>query len=387
MKKVLFVLPSLGVGGLERVLVTFANLFAGAGYDVTVLTFDDGQALASELLPSVRFVHKKPKPHPIGKRIPYIRHRFYDDGLWETRASAKRLYNYYVGKEKYDVEIAFFRGRSVKIVSGSDNPDSIKLAWVHNDYSVCGGVTANFKNEKLLKKAYDAFDCVIPVSLLAAEKFRERIGFSGLVRTVYNPIPIKEIVEKSSAPCPQVKKGFTIVGVGRLVDAKGFDRLIEAFDYAVKRTGRECELWIVGGGEKQESLAKQIADLNLKNVFLLGARTNPFPFMAQADLIVCSSRFEGFNLTVAEGLSLGKPVLSTNCTGPTEILKNGEYGLICENSTKGLQTALTDILSDPEVLLPLKGKAADRAKDFDQGRIMGRLEELLNELQKEREGA
>ena len=236
MKKILFVLPSLRMGGLERVQVTFANLFAASGYDVTVLTFDDGQALASELLPSVRFVYKPPKPHPIGKRIPYIRHRLYDDGLWETRASAKRLYKYYVGNDKFDVEIAFFRGRSVKIISGSSNPDSIKLAWVHNDYSLCGGVTANFKSEDLLKKAYTAFDCVITVSKLAAEKFRERIGFSGQIRTIYNPIPINDIVDKSLEQCTQIKKGFTIVGVGRLVDAKGFDRLIEAFNYADRKS-------------------------------------------------------------------------------------------------------------------------------------------------------
>lgn len=377
MKKILFVLPSLGIGGLERVLVTYANLFAAAGHQVTVLTFDDGQELASELLPSVRFVYKPPKPHPIGKRLPYIRHRFYDDGLWETRASAKELYRYYVGKEKFDIEIAFFRGRSVKIISGSTNPNSVKLAWVHNDYSVCGGVTANFKNENLLKKAYQVFDCVVAVSRLAAEKFRERIGFSGAVQTVYNPIPIEEIIRKSTAPCARKKNGFTVACIGRLVDAKGFDRLIDAFCSAEKQTGRKCELWIVGGGEKYEALLKQITERNAQNIFLVSAQANPFPFMAQADLLVCASRFEGFNLTVAEGLALGKPILSTNCTGPTEILEDGKYGIICENSTEGLENALTRIFANPDVLAPYRKLAMERAKVFDQSHAMQTLNALI----------
>lgn len=377
MKRILFILPSLGVGGLERVLVTTVNLLASAGNHVTVLTFDQGQALAEELLPSVRFIYKPPKPHPVGKRLPYIRHKLYDDGLWETRATAKALYNYYVGKETYDVEIAFFRGRSVKIISGSSNPNSIKLAWVHNDYTVCGGVTANFKSEKALKKAYDAFHCVVAVSKLAAEKFRQRIASSVPVQTIYNPIPIEEIIRKAQMPCSRKKNCFTVVSVGRLVEAKGFDRLIEAFCNAEKLTGKRCELWIIGEGEKREQLSKQIEEHHSENVFLLGEQKNPFPFVAQADILVCASRFEGFNLTVAEGLVLGKPILSTKCTGPTEILDDGVYGIICENSTGGLESELVRIFSDSSLLRQYQSVAKERAKAFGESNALDAINKLI----------
>lgn len=151
MKKILFILPSLKLGGLERVQVSIANMLSDNGYDVTVMVFNPVFDIKDELSDKVRFIYKPPKKH-FGSKIPYIRHTLYDSGLWETRASARQLYKYYVGKEKYDVEIAFFRGRAVKIISGSDNPDSKKLAWVHSDYTKCEGVTRNFSAIEEAKK-------------------------------------------------------------------------------------------------------------------------------------------------------------------------------------------------------------------------------------------
>ncbi len=127
-KKILFVLPWLKVGGLERVQVNIANALSSRGHDVTILALNPENDLFGELDKRVKYVYKPYKPHKIMKRLPYIRHKFYDDGMWETRASANALYKYYVGNEKYDVEIGFFRGLSIKIISGSTNKNSVKLA-------------------------------------------------------------------------------------------------------------------------------------------------------------------------------------------------------------------------------------------------------------------
>ena len=117
MVSILFILPSLTVGGLEKEQVTLANSLVNKGYKVTVMTLDPKADLAYMLDKRVKFLYKPEKENKIMRRIPYIRHKFYDDGMWEKRASAKKLYKYYVGNAKYDVEIAFFRGLSVKIIS------------------------------------------------------------------------------------------------------------------------------------------------------------------------------------------------------------------------------------------------------------------------------
>ena len=121
MTKILFVLPSLALGGLERAQVTVANALVKDGYDVTIIVFSRNLDLKDELDRRIHLIYKPSKPHKIMRSIPYIRHKLYDDGMWETRANAEKLYKYYVGNEKYDIEVGFFRGLSVKIISGSTN--------------------------------------------------------------------------------------------------------------------------------------------------------------------------------------------------------------------------------------------------------------------------
>ena len=123
------------------------------------------------------------------------------------------------------------------------------------------------------------------------------------------------------------------VVVARLSDrAKGQLRLICAVS-RLRSEGIDISLSIVGGGEDFEAISRAVRDNRAEDcIELHGQQRNPYPYIKNADLLVCSSYYEGFNLTVAEALILGVPVLSTKCTGPCEILGNGRYGMIVENS-------------------------------------------------------
>ena len=367
MKKILFVLPWLAIGGLERVQVNLANALIEAGYDVTILTLNPRADLKAELSPLVHYRYKPYKPHPIGGRIPYIRHRFYDDGMWETRASAKELYQYYVGDEKFDVEIGFFRGLSIKIISGSTNLRSIKLAWVHSDFKYCEGIANNFKSMAAVREAYGKFDHIVCVSDRAKQSFEEVIGLADKTTRIYNLLPAEKIRALGGGDCPAEKKKTTICSVGHLAAVKGYDRLIGA----VKRLnaeGKELALWLVGGGEEEKALRELAA--GDENIRFFGSQPNPYPYMKQADLYVCSSRYEGFNLTVAEALILGCPVLSTDCTGPSEILDSGKYGMICENSEEGLYRGIKELVEAPNLLRQYQSKTGERAAFFDADEIV-----------------
>lgn len=376
MKKILFILPSLAVGGLERVQVSIANALVKSGHDVTVLALEPIFDLASELDERVRLIHKPYKPHHIMKKIPYIRHRFYDDGMWETRASAKRLYRYYVGKENYDVEIGFFRGLPVKIISGSTNKKSVKIAWVHNDFQICEGVFNNFKNKQATAAAYRKCDRVVCVSKQAQNSFEQVMGFAHNTTTVYNILDTTRIIEKASESTAIQKKRFTVVSVGRLVPAKGYDRLLGAIE-RLNNEGVEFDFWLVGDGAQKDELEKIVKAGKINNVYFLGRQMNPYAYVSQADLYVCSSRYEGYNLTVAEAMILGVPVVSTNCTGPCEILDNGNYGLIVDNSEEGLYQGLKALISDGEQLSKFKQKTIERQGFFDEENICRQIEQLF----------
>lgn len=374
--KIIFILPWLALGGLERVQVTIANALVDKGYDVTIIVLENRLDLKDELNERVHLIYKPYKPHRIMSRIPYIRNRFYDDGMWETRASAKKLYKYYVGDEKYDIEIGFFRGLSVKIISGSTNKASKKIAWVHSDFKKCGGVTSNFKSLEDTKKAYSQYDKIICVSKKAEKSFNEVIGLPDKTQVIYNMLPTNSILKLSKEPINAEKTRFTILSVGHLTNAKGFDRLLNAVK-RLNEDGFEFELWLAGYGEDEEKLKNYAKENNLNNIKFLGYQKNPYKYMKAADLYVCSSRFEGFNLTVAEALFLETPVLSTDCTGPSEILAGGEYGLLVDNSEDGLYNGIYSLLTDRSLLDTYKAKAILRKPFFDESQILKEIESLF----------
>lgn len=376
MKKVLFILSSLKLGGMERVQVTIANTLAQRGWDVTVMIFNPVFDLKDALSDKVHFIYKPPKKH-IGQKLPYIRHTMYDAGLWEARTSAQKLYDYYVGKEQYDVEVAFYRGRPVKIISGSTNRNSVKLAWVHSDFSKCKGITTSFADMEQTKQAYATFDHIVCVSRQVEDEFQKKMGITDTTVAVYNPVPVAEIRQKAAQPCPYKKKRFTVISAGHLYHVKGYDRLIEACA-ALQKRGHELDLVIVGAGEERDNLLKLAEKLGYPNLTLPGQQENPYAYMRMADLYVCSSRYEGYNLAVAEALVVGTPVLSTVCAGPCEILDDGKYGVLTENSTQGLTDGIERLMSEPQELAHWRDMARQRADFFDEASIFNAIEELMN---------
>ncbi len=382
MKKIIFVLPSLAIGGLERVQITIANALVSKGYDVTVLCLDPMADLLPLIDKRIKYIYKPYKQHHIMGKLPYVRYKFYDSGMWETRASAKKLYKYYVGNEKFDVEIAFFRGLPIKIISGSTNKFSKKIAWVHNDFTKCSGFVNNFKSIDDVKKAYSVFNKIVCVSNQAKEGFIKVISnFASLV-TIYNILP-KNFIIKESNKVPSIKilkSDFHFVSVGRLLDnAKGQIRLINVIS-KLRKEGYNVSLNLVGTGPDECKIKNRIIELKAEDyIYTVGNQINPYPYIKESDLLICSSFFEGFNLTVAEALILDVPVLSTNCTGPNEILDNGKYGIIVENSEEGLYGGLLNVLNNPSILDDLKLRAKERKDFFNENKLLNQIIGLFNE--------
>lgn len=379
MKKILFIIPTLEIGGLERLQVTIANRLTASGNDVTILLLNDCDTIKDELDPRVKLIHKDYKKH-IGKKIPYIRNRFYDSGFWETRASAKQLYRHYVGKEKYDVEIAFFRGLPLKIISGSTNREAKHLAWVHSDFSKAKGYLNQFRNLNEARKAYEMMDAVVCVSNQAKDGFIHTFGDTRNIRVIYNMLPVERIVQQAKQPLSvsYARAKLHIVMVGRFLDkVKGQVRLMRAVS-RLRKEGTDISLLLIGSGEEEEQLRKIITELHAQAfITIISGIHNPYPYIKRADMLVCSSYFEGYGLTIAEALILETPVISTDCAGPSEILSHGEYGMIVENSESGLYKGLKKASSDPELLSQYRKKAKQRIGFFDADIIGDQIEELF----------
>jgi glycosyltransferase involved in cell wall biosynthesis len=88
--------------------------------------------------------------------------------------------------------------------------------------------------------------------------------------------------------------------------------------------------------------------------------------MANADLFVLSSRFEGFGNVVIEAMACGLPVVSTDCpSGPSEILANGEAGILVPADVHAMADAICAVLEDDKLREQLADKSQRRAPQFD----------------------
>ena len=374
MKKILIVAPSLAVGGMEKVLINLVNSLPQENYNITIKTIFDNFELASNLNENIKYssFYKTCK----NKKIDYIKVRLYTFML--KKFTPKLLYRLLI-KERYDTEIAFFRGAAIKIISGSNNYEANKLAWVHNDFTKCTGIFDWFNNEEQTKNAYRKFNKIVCVSQYAKEKFTERMGIKENVIVRYNINLTDDIKNKAEEKIEEKfnKNTFKVCTVGRLVEAKGYDRLLKIHKRLMDEELKH-DLIIVGDGPDREKLTKYINDNNLNNsVYLLGSKSNPYKYIKDSDLFVCSSRWEGFSTVISEAVILEKPVLTTRVSGTGELFLDNKYGLITENNEKSLYEGLKEILRNKELYIYYKEKVKERSSFFEQKVLVKEIENIL----------
>ncbi len=338
-KKVLFLLEAFNKGGIEKVTLDIVNNLNPEKYDITVQTFWYGghcQSLVNENVRVIPFFFKR-YVRGIIRLIEYLPPRI--------------LYRLFV-RGKYDVEIAASDGGAAKVISGSTNKKAKKICWVHMDVVERGSKLKEFRNAETARAIYEKFDLIAPVSQACADKFKKKFGSNYPYTVVRNPLPVKEIIKKSNEPLVlPAFSGIRIVCIGRLVEQKGFDRLLAACKRLSDAGISNYRIHIIGDGPLKDCLQSTIHQFQLSDhVELVGYQSNPYVYLKQTDLFLLTSRDEAYPLVVGESLIVGTPVVATDCSGVGEWLDRGKYGMIVENSTDGIYQGLSDILSHPELL-------------------------------------
>lgn len=146
---------------------------------------------------------------------------------------------------------------------------------------------------------------------------------------------------------------------------KGFDLLLEAL---AKTRMRNWRLWLLGVGPEEANLRQQAKALGLdEQIEFLGYDPNPWRWFARADIYILSSRWEGLPNVLVEAMSLGLPVIATNCpSGPAEVLENGQWGSLVESeSPTDLAFAIDDFIAHPEKRTLFSERAKQRSEDFE----------------------
>ena len=200
------------------------------------------------------------------------------------------------------------------------------------------------------------------------KSFKKMYGDTVPAATVYNTIDDGEILKKAAETLPPdvSKRKLTIAAVGRLSAPKNFIRALAAHRRLLDE-GVDHDLWIIGEGEERP-------------VKLLGFRENPYCLMNAADLLVCSSVYEGFSTFVTEGLILGKPIVTTDVSGMRELLGDSEYGLVTANDDEAFYEGVRRMLTEQGLMQAYAKRAKQRGKDFSGVKLARDTEEFLIEL-------
>ena len=361
MTNILFFMDTLSAGGAEKVLCTLVNNMDQQKFRITVQTLEEVDA-SQYLVPGIRYKAINRCKTAWGRKL---------FSYWlRLCAELKWLYPLYI-RDDYDIEVAYLECGPTKILAGSTNKKALKLAWVHCDLSKKEGIA---EQAEKLSAYYQQYHKVICVSNTVKESFDALFGQAAESVVLYNVNDESDILQKAKAHSVPQKDVPVMAAVGRLSYEKGVDRLLEACA-RLREAGLCFHLRIVGDGPERQKLEQMARTLNLEgSVEFMGFQTNPYPVMAQADMIVCPSRYEGLSTVVTEALILGKPVVTTPCSGMNELLGNSEYGLITADSVEGLYQGLKQMLDDPGLMDRYAHAAEMRGKVFTKAHILAQTE-------------
>ena len=234
-----------------------------------------------------------------------------------------------------------------------------------------------------MRRKLEEATAVITVSDYNVQFLRQRYGpAAGRVQRVYNGLDLARFAFASPEARPA-----RIVGVGRLVEKKGFGDLIWACKI-LKDDGRDFQCDIIGGGMLEEELRDLIADLGLLDrVRLLG----PLPqhkiiehvknaaVLAAPCVLGTDGNRDGLPTVLLEAMALGTPCVSTDVTGIPELLEDEVTGLMApQRNLMALATALARLLEDGQLRATLAAEARKRVESgFDIHRNAAEIRRII----------
>lgn len=347
MKKILFGITGLTLGGAERVLVDIVNKLCEK-YEITIFTIYAKGELEKQLDKRIRLKSLYNVPY---LELPKLKRKFITP--LKILMLKKYIYKKYI-EENYDVEIAFLEGPITRLLSVK-NDKTTKIVWIHNDITKVFGDGVKAKIKKLLdKKIYNKYEKLVFVSKDNLIKFNQIYKDESIKekekKVIYNYIDAKNVIEKSKERAEinfnDLKTNF--VTVARLVPQKAIDRLIKVHNKLIKKVGYNHNFYVIGDGPERENLQKMIKQYNLeKSFFLLGKKENPYPYIKNADYFCLLSSFEGYGMVLEEAKILNKNIIITN-TAAREAVEGYKKAIIIENNEKEIVNKLEEIIKNPE---------------------------------------
>jgi len=321
-RQVLFLIPNLRGGGAERVTVTLLNHLDRSKFNLALAVVDTRAAVYRDDVPAdVEFIdiHCSRVRYSLLKIARLI---------WQRRP-----------------DVVFSTLGHLNLAMAIMRPMlPVSLRYVARETSIVSENIKNYPRPSIwgwaYRRFYGRFNTVVCPSQYMRDDLVKSFGLpTGKAVVIHNPVDMERICRLAEEP---LITGFErsndersddpihLMAAGRLAHVKGFDLLIEAI--ALCGNSR-LRLTILGDGPLRSDLEQLALDKGVsKQVRFVGFQKNPYPFFAQADAVVLSSRFEGSPNVILEALACGTPVIVTPAPGGVKEILEGRAGCVVADS-------------------------------------------------------
>lgn len=372
MKKILFVINTMGHAGAETALIELLNRLDGCNYELFLYVVMGQGELISRVPPYVRLLNSDFDDRSVltsaGRRrmVKTVCRAFFRNGrltakagyliknmkimlknktlqldklLWRVMSEGAERFG-----QSFDLAVAWLEGASAYYVSDYVNARK-KAAFIHIDYESAG------YTKEMDQKCFAGMDRIFAVSDEVREHFIAVYPeYEDKTRVFHNMIDREKIIRLAgeAGGFSDEFTGIRLLTVGRLIWQKAYDVAIDAMKI-LKDEGFEIKWYVLGEGDQRKNLEKKIAALGLQDDFLLlGMLDNPYPYFRQTDLYVHATRYEGKSIAIQEARILGCAVIASDCNGNREQITNGVDGILCELSPETVAENIAKLCKDED---------------------------------------
>jgi GalNAc-alpha-(1->4)-GalNAc-alpha-(1->3)-diNAcBac-PP-undecaprenol alpha-1,4-N-acetyl-D-galactosaminyltransferase len=356
--KILFICPSLGRGGAERVLTLMANYWASEGKDVTIVVIIN-EKISFELHPNIKVLSQET----------YAVSTHFLQGLI---ANIKRIFRSrrVIQQTKPDVVISF---TTICNIVSYFAKMGLPVPLVISERTSPLAYPLNAVWQRLKKTAYNRADALV----------LQTYGVQKLYQSFYPPQYIirNPLILPFHLATIDTYSAKVVVTVGRLDTYKNVQMLVHAF---AKTNQKDWALWIVGrdGGE-QKKIEQDVETLGISaQVQFLGNQTDVFHYLSKASIFAMTSRVEGYPNALLEAMAMGLAAVSTDCDfGPAEIIEDGQNGFIVPLDDTAFFAEKLLLLMQNEPLRREMGQKASKIKEtHDLSEVMRQWNLLIESL-------
>lgn len=385
MKKILITSFDMGIGGVERSLVNMLDNFDYENYGIDLMLYRHQGEFLHMIPDKVNLLDEKEGYNSFGNPLDkVIKDGKYD--LASARIKAKLVATVAKITKKVD-EIGYYQDQlankySNKYLNNIDNEydtaisyvwphDTVaykvsarkKIAWIHTDYSKI------YVDRNIDLELWDNFDHIVSISKDCTDAFVKMYpSLKEKIVIVENIRAPKFVNQMANEECRDMEDSndINLLTVGRLCHPKAIDNAIKAMKLLKNKGINNVKWYVIGYGPDEAMLKNLIKEYSVGDrFFLLGKKTNPYPYMKKCDIYIQPSRYEGKAVTVLEAQMLGKPVLITNYPTAKSQLKHNIDGYITDLSVEGIARGIEKLMND----VNLRRKLEKNTKEFDYSNV------------------